>query len=244
MSNHFHLMVNCPNGNLSRFMQRFEQQYVLKHNRAVGRGGPLFISRFGAFPIGLEDVDADDAGLLVSRYVHRNPLDIVPLRELSEYPHSSYGVYLGHRSAPEWLTTGVLSDLYARSTSSLRAFTERPHPSDRTPAAGRRHRPFSVDQVLEASATTSQVSICELLTPTRGAVRRDRALAAALIEHLRPTSERPLSDVFGVDSRRSFIRLVAKGRALRGSDPSFDGEFSRALSLLWQAGEKSQLDAA
>ncbi|MEP4652225.1 MAG: hypothetical protein ABJ314_18745, partial [Ilumatobacter sp.] len=244
MSNHFHLVVNCPEGNLSRFMQRFEQQYVLKHNRAIGRRGPLFISRFGAFPIGLEDADADDGGLVVARYVHRNPLDIVPLARLSAYPYSSYGVYLGERPAPDWLRTDVLSDMFGRRTSSLREFTERARPSDRTPAAGRRHEPYLIEQIIAAAALVSGVSVADLLTPTSGTIRRDRALSAVLVDSFRPDSARPPSEVLGVGSRRAFHRLVAKGRALRGSDPAFAEAFDRARSVLWTTVLQPELVAA
>ncbi len=190
MSNHFHLIVNCPNGQLSRFMQRFEQQYVLKHNRAIGRRGPLFISRFSSFPIGITDHDPEDGALVVSRYVHRNPLDIVPVAKLAAYPYSSYGVYLGLRRPPPWLRTDVLGDLFDTCTFGLHTFTERNHPGDRTPAAGRRHRPFGLDQVLSAAASVAGVTVNALIKPSGGASRRDRALAAALVVPARALEQR------------------------------------------------------
>ncbi len=240
MDNHFHLIVNCPDGNLSRFMQHFEQQYVLKHNRAIGRSGPLFVSRFSAFPVGLDDDDPDDGVCVLARYVHRNPLDVIPIEELAGYRYSSYGIYLGLRTPPDWMRTDVLHDIFGRSSGSLRTFTERSHPSDRTPRAGRRHRPFHIDDVLAAVATTMGVTVDELCTSTTGRQRLDRPLAAALVGRLRPTSEADLREVFGVDSRRSVQRLIAKGRALIGSDESFARRADRAMDLLWQADDRGQ----
>lgn len=229
-----------PDGNLSRFMQRFEQQYVSKHNRAIDRTGPLFVSRFSAFPVGLGDHDADDGARVLARYVHRNPLDIVPIDELSGYPHSSYGVYLGLRSAPDWMHTDVLAEIFGGSSGSLRSFTERPHPSDRTHRAGRRHQPFHIDEVLAAVAATMGVTVDALCTSTTGVRRLDRPLAAALVARLRPTSESDLDDVFGVDSRRSVQRLIAKGKALLGSDETFARAADTAMALLWQSEDRGQ----
>lgn len=240
MDNHFHLIVNCPDGNLSRFMQHLEQQYVLKHNRAIGRTGPLFVSRFSAFSIGLDDQDPDDGARVVARYVHRNPLDIVPIEKLADYAYSSYGVYVGVRMAPIWLQTDVLDGIFGRSSDAWRSFTERSHPSDRTPHAGRRHRPFHIDDVLAAVAATMGVTVEELRTSTTGGSRFDRPLAAALVARLRPTSETDLPEVFGVETRRSVQRLMAKGRALIGSDETFARAADRAMALLWEFDDQGQ----
>lgn len=232
MDNHFHLIVNCPDGNSSSFMQRFEQQYVLKHNRAIGRSGPLFTARFGSVPIGADDHDADDGGLIVSRYVHRNPLDIVPVNDLARYPHSSYGAYLGVLPTPDWLRTDILSQVYDSRTCCLRTFTERPHESDRTPAAGRRHQPFLLTEVLVAVAAEMNVSVEKLPTPTPGLRRLDRTLAVELVARLRPTGEQDRSRVFGVE-RRTVQRMVSNEKALLATDVEFAVSDARAVARLF-----------
>ena len=103
MTNHAHLVLETPRGNLSRFMQRLQTAYTLYFNRKHNRSGHLMQGRFGA-----SVVDEDEYILKLSRYVHLNPVFVkkvkaLPVRErvgiLRAYPWSSYRSYIG-RSKP------------------------------------------------------------------------------------------------------------------------------------------------
>jgi REP element-mobilizing transposase RayT len=69
MSNHFHLLVSTPEGNLSEFMRHFNISYTGAFNRKHRRVGHLYQGRYKAFLI-----DADNYLLEVSRYIHLNPI--------------------------------------------------------------------------------------------------------------------------------------------------------------------------
>jgi REP element-mobilizing transposase RayT len=99
MTNHAHLVLETPGGNLSRFMQRLQTAYTLYFNRKHNRNGHLMQGRFGA-----SVVDEDEYILKLSRYVHLNPVFVkkvkaLPVRErvgiLRAYPWSSYRSYIG-----------------------------------------------------------------------------------------------------------------------------------------------------
>src|SRR5512139_1305796 len=69
MSNHFHLMVCTPKGNLSEFMRHFNISYTGAFNRKYNRLGHLYQGRYKSYLI-----DADNYLLEVSRYIHLNPM--------------------------------------------------------------------------------------------------------------------------------------------------------------------------
>ena len=69
MENHYHLMVESPEGNLSRAMQWLNVSYSIWFNLRHRRVGHLFQVRFKAII-----VDPRQWGLVLSRYVHLNPL--------------------------------------------------------------------------------------------------------------------------------------------------------------------------
>jgi len=103
MSNHVHLMLETPAGNLSGFMHRLQTAYSVYFNRRHQRSGHLFQGRFGA-----RVVRGDGYILRLSRYIHLNPVFTraakkLPLREridmLRRYRWSSYRSYIG-RAAP------------------------------------------------------------------------------------------------------------------------------------------------
>lgn len=99
MTNHVHLVLETPRGNLSRFMHRLLTAYTVYFNRRHNESGHLMQGRFGA-----SVVDEDEYILKLSRYVHLNPVYVkkikpLPVRErvekLRAYPWSSYRSYIG-----------------------------------------------------------------------------------------------------------------------------------------------------
>jgi putative transposase len=69
MSNHFHLLVQTPQANLSEFMRHFLVTYTVRFNRRNGRTGHVFQGRFKSLL-----VDEDEYLLPLSRYIHLNPI--------------------------------------------------------------------------------------------------------------------------------------------------------------------------
>ena len=100
MGNHYHLLLETPNANLSRVMRHINGVYTQRHNRLKHTDGPLFRGRYKAVL-----VDGDAYLLQLSRYIHRNPVDGKrPLvTDLADYPWSSYPAYIGKMKAPSWL---------------------------------------------------------------------------------------------------------------------------------------------
>lgn len=96
MSNHYHLLVQTPNGNLAKFMQHLSGIYTRRYNKFMGIDGPLFRGRFKSVL-----VSKDSYLLNLSRYIHRNPINFV--NNLRSYKWSSYPAYLGLAYCPSWL---------------------------------------------------------------------------------------------------------------------------------------------
>jgi len=87
MTNHFHLVVTTPRGNLSQGMHALQSAFANKHKVFRGSPGHVFQSRFGCahYPSGPSAARKID-------YVHLNPVraGIVTLEELRNYPWTSY----------------------------------------------------------------------------------------------------------------------------------------------------------
>ena len=71
MGNHYHLLVETPLGNLDRIMRHINGVYTQRYNRLKKTDGPLFRGRYKAIL-----VDEDSYLLQVSRYIHRNPVEV------------------------------------------------------------------------------------------------------------------------------------------------------------------------
>lgn len=105
MGNHYHLLLQTPEANLSRCMRHINGLYTQRYNRLKKTDGPLLRGRYKAILI-----DAESYLLQVSRYIHRNPIETKkPLvKKLEDYPWSSYRYYIRPVKAPAWLGRDVI----------------------------------------------------------------------------------------------------------------------------------------
>jgi len=69
MENHFHLIVQTPQANLSEYMRHFLVTYTVRFNRRWNRTGHLFQGRFKSLL-----VQQDEYLVPLSRYIHLNPI--------------------------------------------------------------------------------------------------------------------------------------------------------------------------
>lgn len=133
MDNHYHLMVELTEPNLSRTGQWLNVSYSVWFNRRYGRSGHLFQGRFKSVV-----VDPIQWGVELSRYVHLNPVRVSLLRlgkedrqrtrvgvsgapdgravkerlaRLRRYRWSSYRAYVGLGKRPEWLECDSVLEL-------------------------------------------------------------------------------------------------------------------------------------
>ncbi|HEX9982785.1 MAG TPA: transposase [Thermoanaerobaculia bacterium] len=102
MTNHYHLVVQTPEANLSRGMHWLNGTYAAWFNRRHKRSGHLLQGRFKAFLI---DEDAYHAQVL--RYVVLNPVRAGLAGRPEQHRWSSYRATAGLAPAPEWLDTSA-----------------------------------------------------------------------------------------------------------------------------------------
>ena len=122
MGNHYHLLVETPEGGLSRAMHYLDGRYAQRFNQRNNFDGPLFKGRFHS-----KLVDTDGYCDRAARYVHRNPLEAKITDNLIEYPWSSYRWFMDpQRRLPAWLYRDALELGGLRTPAQLRRATELP----------------------------------------------------------------------------------------------------------------------
>jgi putative transposase len=98
MPNHYHLLVQTPDTNISRSMRHLNGVYTQVYNRRHKWDGPLFRGRYKSIL-----VSADNYLLQLVRYIHRNPLKAELVKHLDEYDWSSHKGYVSIAKKWEWL---------------------------------------------------------------------------------------------------------------------------------------------
>ena len=124
MSNHYHLEVETPEGNLSRSMQWLNHVYAGYINMKYKRVGHLFQGRFKSILI-----EAETHLHVLTRYIHLNPARAGIVKYPIEYKWSSYREYLGIRKCPKWLEVKRTLERFGRlekeQRKEYRKFVER-----------------------------------------------------------------------------------------------------------------------
>jgi putative transposase len=80
MSNHYHLLIQTPDANISRAMRHLNSVYTQRYNRIHHCDGQLFRGRFKAILL-----EADSYLLELLRYIHRNALEAGLVGNLQKY---------------------------------------------------------------------------------------------------------------------------------------------------------------
>ena len=99
MDNHYHLLIETPQPNVSRGMRQLNGVYTQVFNRRHRRVGHLFQGRFTAIL-----VEKESHLLELCRYVVLNPVRAKAVTRPGEWPWSSYRATAGELPAPAWLT--------------------------------------------------------------------------------------------------------------------------------------------
>lgn len=99
MNNHYHLLLETPDANLSSAMRQLNGVYSQRFNRRHSRTGHLFGGRFHAIV-----VERDAHLREVARYIVLNPVRAGLVADPAEWRWSSYCATVGDAPVPAFLT--------------------------------------------------------------------------------------------------------------------------------------------
>jgi REP element-mobilizing transposase RayT len=115
MGNHYHLLIETPEPNLSMTMQWLNVSYATYFNHKQNRSGHLFQGRFKAILI-----DADAYLSHLSRYIHLNPVRAGIVNAPEQYRWSSYSAIVGEQMPPKFLKTNWLLSNFGKNKEEAR----------------------------------------------------------------------------------------------------------------------------
>ncbi|MGK0274416.1 MAG: REP element-mobilizing transposase RayT [Ilumatobacter sp.] len=217
MTNHYHLVLHCPEGGLSDAMHLFGSVLTRHINERVGRDGPLFRGRFHSVVI-----DSDGQLLVSVRYVHRNPLDIGGISAAEEYRWSSHRTYLGHRHVPQFLDPNPVLDHFGGDVHAFRSFVDdevRSNDAGAIPSLDQLSRLVNLvaDEMLPIEIATSQVT---------------RTVLVTMIDMLAPPSQKALAKRLGFSTEKSQHQARRRAAERVQANPLLGTVACRVLELL------------
>ena len=120
MTNHYHLLVETPDGNLSRGMRHLNGVYTQRFNIKHRRVGHVFQGRFKAIL-----VEKEAYLLELARYIVLNPVRAKMVESPECWPWSSYLVTIGLKTSPAWFDRNwLLSQFSDRNDAAVQGYRE------------------------------------------------------------------------------------------------------------------------
>ncbi len=118
MSNHYHIIVETVDGNLSRGMRQLNGHYTQLFNRKHNLAGHLYQGRFKAIL-----VQKESYLLELSRYIVLNPVRAKMVLHPGDWQWSSYRAMVGKSDIPEWLDRDwLLSQFGSHRSHAIAAY--------------------------------------------------------------------------------------------------------------------------
>lgn len=126
LPNHFHLLVkqvgkSLKENSITNFMRRLSITYSMYYKDKYDHSGTLFEGKYKNVI-----VTNDRQLLYLTKYIHRNPLELLNSNvKLSNYIHSSYPSYIS-RLKYDWINFGDILKFYSKTSPRLtyKAFVE------------------------------------------------------------------------------------------------------------------------
>jgi len=230
MSNHYHLLLETPVGNLSQIMRHINGAYTTYFNIKRKRAGHLFQGRFKAIL-----VEADEYATELSRYIHLNPVRVGMAEKPGKYPWSSFQSYIGQSKVPDWLKTDFILAYFSKNKAD----------------AGKKYRIFveeligkEYDSPLLAAIGTAVLGSTEFVESVMeshvGKREQSRDLPALRQLTIRPTLEAIITAVDTVfHSDKKLARQAGMYLCHR-----YSGELIREVSKQFKVSESAITEAA
>ena len=115
MGNHYHLLIETSTENLSKFMRQLNMNYAIYFNKRYKRVGHLWQGRFKSWYV------TDEAYLYtLMLYIEQNPLKAKMVKNMEEYPYSSYHYFL-KKDIPECLQQAWIVQNHGNDREAIEA---------------------------------------------------------------------------------------------------------------------------
>ena len=257
MQNHYHLLIQTPEANISRSMRHINGVYTQRFNKLHGYDGQLFRGRYKSILI-----DADSYLLQVMRYIHRNPIT-AGLTDKLNYTWSSHKAYLSDSKKWDWVSRDkilkMLSRTKALQKTVYRDFVNESDNDDFSAIYRKRKLPsmlgsetflelikeryFSkkkhveipesrilapeTDKIIAVICAKYKVSISDLRKSIRGQLNEPRNVAMYLMRYLRGDTLSTICKEFGLKKDSSAGSIVDRVKKQILKDKQFRNNVER-----------------
>jgi len=120
MTNHYHLLIETPDANLSKGMRYLNGVYTQRFNRSHSRTGHVFQGRYKAIL-----VDKNEYLQELSRYIVLNPVRVGMVEGAEDWAWSSYSATTRMKVSPTWFDRElILSHFGKKEKTAIKRYIQ------------------------------------------------------------------------------------------------------------------------
>ena len=117
MNNHYHLLIELKEENLSKYMRHINSTYAIYFNKKYKRTGHLWQGRFKSWYV------VNEAYLyILMRYIEQNPLKAKMVDKIEHYPYSSSYYFFKPKNMPNYLQNSWIVKTYKENIEEIESF--------------------------------------------------------------------------------------------------------------------------
>lgn len=117
MSNHYHLLIEIKEENLSKFMRYLNSIYAIYFNKKYKRNGHLWQGRYKSWYV------VNEAYFyILMRYIEQNPLKAKMVDKIENYPYSSSYHFFKPEILPTFLKNSWIVQAYQNNIENIESF--------------------------------------------------------------------------------------------------------------------------
>lgn len=119
MTNHYHVVLELRETNLSEGMHRLNWLYALRFNERYGHVGHLFEARFGS-----QAIETEEHLVSALSYVVLNPVRAGLCDDPADWPWSSFRATAGMERCPSFLVAAKVRQLFGRGSRGAERYAD------------------------------------------------------------------------------------------------------------------------
>lgn len=117
MNNHYHLLIELKEENLSKFMRYLNSTYAIYFNKKYKRTGHLWQGRFKSWYV------VNETYLyILMRYIEQNPLKAKMVDKIEHYPYCSSYYFFKPKNIPKYLQNSWIIKTYKYNIKDIESF--------------------------------------------------------------------------------------------------------------------------
>lgn len=200
---HVHLFLYDQKNTLSVFMQNLHGDYAQYFNRETHRVGHVFGERFNN-----RIVQANEYGLWLTRYIHRQALEAKLVSDPRDYPWTSYRIYLGLEKN-DFLKYDIIFNQFGQRKEAIEDYQRFVMDRDNGPVdwSDRKLMTGQIDKILMKAIKEYGVTENVLLAPRGRTARRMRQKIIHALHHEHGCKALELARAFQL-SRTAIVKIL------------------------------------